>query len=1015
MKTHYNLCTQIKVRICCVIALIAATQSLYAWDYLTVYRNDGEEPLVLFLADIDSMVCSKIGTDSLLYADWQVQEIWAPDTTYRIPLASIDSIKINAVDPEEANKNLVEASKGVSKIFLQTENISELASHLDEIRNMEKVEKAWVNGTSLLVKVKDWGTISFSFPISYEASSEKENGKSIHKDIKKATTNPSDTHSPLYDDQSLYDICIVNQAYNDENRSNVGRDANQMKDNFNSCGFRYVRPVNGEEFNLGFLENEIYNYDIILMATHGVFDGQHHWIYTGQKFNVFKTFKEIDEWSIEVPNWVIDKQNSINNNLSPGCVSCGFLKEKRDGVDVLVLYAKVSESFFAKNKKRFKGDGRSLFFNTACQSMQENRSLPRALLRKGLGYYLGYTHTNSVGWKACKEFTELILNGYDFVDAKQNHMSFENKYEQIQEPDQQGEIETVVSELVGSQYYTLENVHTCIIKPETLETESPFNGKLYGKITQLNPSKTVFTYGFCISEDKEMKSSKVLDGISFNQCSYDSSSHTVSFNIELDDYDKMKVGKYYYCAYICDGKNYCFGDIICREPYTVWDEVNKTDTLYYDGKREMRGGKDFSDSGKPILSDYCEKVVFDSLFVNYYPESTAFWFYGCENLKTIENIQYLNTSNVTNMSHMFADCKSLTSLDLSSFNTANVTNMRYMFAYCESLESLDLSSFNAANVTDMGNMFSLCESLKSLDLSSFNTANVTDMGDMFAYCKSLESLDLSSFNTANVTNMRDMFAYCKSLESLDLSSFNTANVTDMYGMFSGCSSLTTLDLSSFNTANVTNMRDMFAYCKSLESLDLSSFNTANVTDMNRMFAYCKSLTSLDLSSFNTANVTDMWAMFDECSYLTSLDLSSFNTANVTDMGYMFYECSYLTSLDLSSFNTANVTDMGNMFSLCESLKSLDLSSFNTANVTDMNWMFAYCKSLKTIYAGNWKKISNDDDMFWGCNNLVGGKGTKIGSNYYEEEGCSLYYYCDYDSSVAHIDGGEDRPGLFTAK
>ena len=294
-----------------MIALIAAAQSLYAWDYLTVYRNDGEEPLELFLADVDSMVCSKIGTDSLLYADWQVQEIWAPDTTYRIPLASIDSIRIKTVDPEEANRNLVEASKGVSKIFLQTENISELASHLDEIRNMETVEKAWVNGTSLLVKVKDWGIISFSFPIYYETSSEKENAKSVHKDMKKAAINPSDIHSPLYYDQSLYDICIVNQAINDENRSNVGRDANQMSSNFFHCGFDSMTRVSGQGFNLNFLKNDIYDYDIILMATHGCFDGQHHWIYTGQQFKVFKNYKEIDEWTVEVPDWVKDFHQAV--------------------------------------------------------------------------------------------------------------------------------------------------------------------------------------------------------------------------------------------------------------------------------------------------------------------------------------------------------------------------------------------------------------------------------------------------------------------------------------------------------------------------------------------------------------------------------------------------------------------------------------------------------------------------------------------------------------------------------
>ena len=31
-----------------------------------------------------------------------------------------------------------------------------------------------------------------------------------------------------------------------------------------------------------------------------------------------------------------------------------------------------------------------------------------------------------------------------------------------------------------------------------------------------------------------------------------------------------------------------------------------------------------------------------------------------------------------------------------------------------------------------------CKSLKSLDLSSFNTNNVTNMSDMFYFCESLE-------------------------------------------------------------------------------------------------------------------------------------------------------------------------------------------------------------------------------------------------------------------------------------
>ena len=60
---------------------------------------------------------------------------------------------------------------------------------------------------------------------------------------------------------------------------------------------------------------------------------------------------------------------------------------------------------------------------------------------------------------------------------------------------------------------------------------------------------------------------------------------------------------------------------------------------------------------------------------------------------------------------MFADCKSLTSLNLSNFNTQNVTNMSNMFYNCNSLSLIDLSNFNAQNVTDMKYMFYNCNSL----------------------------------------------------------------------------------------------------------------------------------------------------------------------------------------------------------------------------------------------------------------------------------------------------------------
>lgn len=147
-------------------------------------------------------------------------------------------------------------------------------------------------------------------------------------------------------------------------------------------------------------------------------------------------------------------------------------------------------------------------------------------------------------------------------------------------------------------------------------------------------------------------------------------------------------------------------------------------------------------------------------FVNkIYPISTAGWFVNCTNLTTINNIEKLNTSNVTDMRYMFRGCSSLASLDLSSFNTSSVTNMSDMFYRCSSLTSLDLSSFNTYNVTTMYEMFYYCSSLTSLDLSSFSTYKVTRMDLMFSGCSKLKTIYVGT-GWKLATSTTNMFANC---------------------------------------------------------------------------------------------------------------------------------------------------------------------------------------------------------------------------------------------------------------
>ena len=87
------------------------------------------------------------------------------------------------------------------------------------------------------------------------------------------------------------------------------------------------------------------------------------------------------------------------------------------------------------------------------------------------------------------------------------------------------------------------------------------------------------------------------------------------------------------------------------------------------------------------------------------PTNTSFWFTGCEDLSSIEGLQNLDTSNVTNMRNMFYFCLSLTSLDLSDFDTSKVNNMDNMFGYCSYLTNLNISNFDTGAVENMRMMF----------------------------------------------------------------------------------------------------------------------------------------------------------------------------------------------------------------------------------------------------------------------------------------------------------------------
>ena len=387
-----------------------------------------------------------------------------------------------------------------------------------------------------------------------------------------------------------------------------------------------------------------------------------------------------------------------------------------------------------------------------------------------------------------------------------------------------------------------------------------------------------------------------------------------------------------------------------KEMYVVVNEGLLT--FYYDDKRASREGETYDiEKWRYYITEELRtsltKAVFDPSFADARPTSTSKWFFCVKNIKEIEGLEYLNTSQVTDMSSMFQYCGGLRSLDVSHFDTSNVTDMSGMFYDLVYLESLDVRHFNTSKVTNMSCMFYAMRNVKFLDVSHFDTSNVTDVRFMFSGCWELTNIDVSHFDTSKIQGMEYMFAECYALKELDVSHFDTSNVTSMERLFYCTCTLRMLDVSHFDTSNVTNMKWMFSGCGTT-ALDVTNFDTSNVVDMGLMFAGCTNLEALDLHNFDTRKVTDMQRMFGECESFTELDLTSFNTSNVTTMWYMFNGCKNLTSLNVSSFDTSNVVDMSRMFGTCSSLPELSITHFNTSKVTDMSKMFEYCTNLEYL-------------------------------------------------------------------
>ena len=184
----------------------------------------------------------------------------------------------------------------------------------------------------------------------------------------------------------------------------------------------------------------------------------------------------------------------------------------------------------------------------------------------------------------------------------------------------------------------------------------------------------------------------------------------------------------------------------------AYAELNdNTLTFYYDNNRESRSGKIFTDLTKHEWTDdnynsSIEHVKFDSSFSGYkYIMNMNRMFENMTNLVTVESMETVNAIYNPDISYMFFNCGSLTSVSLPN----GITSVGHASFYnCSGLSSVSIP--NSVTLIDEGAFFQ-CSSLKTIRIPG----KVTDIkryafygctfDDVYCYAESAPSTGSNTF------------------------------------------------------------------------------------------------------------------------------------------------------------------------------------------------------------------------------------------------------------------------------
>ena len=324
------------------------------------------------------------------------------------------------------------------------------------------------------------------------------------------------------------------------------------------------------------------------------------------------------------------------------------------------------------------------------------------------------------------------------------------------------------------------------------------------------------------------------------------------------------------------------------------------------------------DSSKPIY------MWFDTDTIYLYSENTIgigkntySLFKNLTNLSDINDLKYIDTSEATSFSYMFAyDAKLSNIRSLSYWDSTNLTNVGGLFYKCDLLNDISsLAGFDTSKVKDLDYLIS------ESGVSNINALRFFDVSNLKSMIGMLESTDvddltpLKDWKTDNLEEMWETFL-ATNIQNVDaLSNWNTSKLKNMFGAFSMCFKLDDISgLANWNTKSLENINMAFDYTSITNVDSLANWNVEKVKNMSYVFSNARKLDNINgLSNWNTKSLENLEGAFKYTAFKDTSPLKKWDTSKVTNMNKTFSHCKITDTSGIDRWNLDKVENFKSVF------------------------------------------------------------------------------------------------------